>query len=100
MTACLGGTEPLPLAISIQAPASGNTIDSVSIVVSAQGNSLVGIETMFGDGQSLSFATSGARTARVTFRHRYTLSGTYQVTATVSDAVLGDKTASVQLNVQ
>ena len=100
MAACIGSTDPLPLAISIQAPTSGNTTDSVSIVVTAQGNTLVGIETSFGDGSTDSYATSGARTAKVTFRHRYTQSGTYQVTANVTDAVLGSKGTSVQLNVQ
>ena len=100
MTACLGSTEALPFAVSIQAPASGTTTDSVSIVVTAQGNSLIGVTATFGDGIDASYATNGAQTARVTFRHRYTLSGTYQVTATVTDAVLGDKGASAQLNIQ
>ena len=100
MSACIGSAEPLPLSVTIQAPTSGNTIDSVSIVVTAQGNSLVGVETSFGDGSSSSFSTSGARTATVTFRHRYTQSGTYQVTSQVTDAVLGQKAATAQLNIQ
>ena len=100
MTACIGSAEPLPLSVTIQAPTSGNTIDSVSIVVTAQGNSLIGVETSFGDGTTGSFSTSGARTATVTFRHRYTQAGTYQVTSQVSDAVLGQKAATAQLNIQ
>lgn len=100
MTACIGSAEPLPLNITIQAPSSGNTIDSVSIIVTAQGNSLIGVETSFGDGSSSSFSTAGARTATVTFRHRYMQSGTYQVTSQVSDAVLGQKAATAQLNIQ
>ena len=100
MTACIGSAEPLPLNITIQAPNNGNTVDSVSIVVTAQGNTLVGVETSFGDGTSDSFSTSGARTAKVTFRHRYSQSGTYQVTAQVTDAVLGEKAATAQLNIQ
>ncbi len=100
MTGCLGSAEPLPLAITIQAPATGTTTDSVSIVVNAQGNSLVGVETLFGDGSQSSFPTAGARTATVTIRHLYTQAGTYQVTATVTDAVLGQKDASAQLNIQ
>jgi PKD repeat protein len=97
LAACIESTEPLPLGISIQKPATVTTADSASFVVTAQGNSLLGVETSFGDGRVVSFATSGARTATVTFRHRYTLSGTYDVTATVSDAVLGQKTAAVQV---
>lgn len=100
MTACLGSTEALPLNVTVQVPASANTVDSVSIVVNAQGNSIVEIETSFGDGTDALFATSGARTATVTFRHRYTQSGTFQVTATVTDLVLGHKATTVQLNVQ
>ena len=100
MAACLGPTDPLPLGITIQVPGSGNTIDSVSIVVTAQGNSMLGVETSYGDGTLEHFATSGSRTATVTFRHLYTQSGTYQVTATVNDAVLGQKAATAQLNIQ
>lgn len=98
--ACLESVEPLPLDITIQKPNSITTLDSASFVVNAQGNSLIGIETTFGDGGSASFATSGARTATVTFRHRYGQRGPYDVTATVSDAVLGQKTVTVQVNVQ
>jgi PKD repeat protein len=97
LTACIEGTEPLPLGIVIQKPATISTADSANFVVTAQGNSLVGIETDFGDGRVAGFPTSGARTATVTFRHRYSASGTYDVTATVSDAVLGSKTAAVQV---
>lgn len=100
MTACIDGTDPLPLDITIEAPTTGTTADSVSIVVNAQGNSLVGVEATFGDGGQSAFPTSGAHTAKVTFRHLYTQPGTYQVTATVTDAVLGQKGASAQLSIQ
>jgi hypothetical protein len=100
MAACIGGVEPLPLDITIQPPGSITTADSASFLVSAQGNSLIGIETEFGDGVTRTFPTSGARTATTTFRHRYTQRGTYEVTATVSDAVLGQKVATVRVNVQ
>lgn len=97
LSACLEGTEPLPLDITIQKPATISTVDSANFVVTAQGNSMVGIETNFGDGRVDAFPTGGARTATVTFRHRYSASGTYDVTATVTDAVLGQKTAAVQV---
>ena len=99
MTACIGSVETLPLDLTIQAPTTANTIDTVNIVVTAQGNTLVRVETSFGDGTTDFFSTAGARTATVTFRHRYTQSGTYQVTAQVTDAVLGEKAATVQLNI-
>lgn len=97
MAACLESTEPLPLDIAIQKPATISTADSANFVITAQGNSLVGIETAFGDGRVEAFPTAGARTATVTLRHRYSASGTYDVTATVTDAVLGQKTAAVQV---
>lgn len=100
MAACFKTTEPLPLDITIDPPASATTLDSVSFVVRAQGDALIGIETAYGDGESLFRPTGGARTAVVTFRHLYTQSGTYDVTATATDAVLGEKTATVQVNVQ
>lgn len=97
LTACIESTPPLPLDIAIQKPATITTADSASFVVRAQGSSLIGVETSFGDGRVASFATSGARTARITFRHRYAVAGTYDVTATVSDVVLGVKAATVQV---
>ena len=98
--ACLKTTDPLPLDITIEPPTSITTIDSVSFVVRAQGEAILGIETSFGDSETAFFPAGGARTATVTFRHRYTQSGTYDVTASVSDAVLGQKAATVQVNVQ
>ena len=100
MAACLSTTDPLPLNVTIQKPASISTADSATFVISAQGNSLIGIEIQYGDGQFAPYTTAGARTATVSFRHRYTLAGTYQVTATATDAVLGQKQATVQVSVQ
>lgn len=99
MAACIDPTGPLPLDISIEKPVTITTADSASFVFNAQGNSLIGIEADFGDGRVAAFPTAGARTATVTLRHRYSASGTYDVTATVTDAVLGTKTAAVQVTV-
>lgn len=97
MAACLESVDPLPLGVAIEKPATISTADSANFVVTAQGSSLVGIETDFGDGRAVAFPTGGARTATVTFRHRYSASGTYDVTATVTDGVLGTKAAAVQV---
>jgi hypothetical protein len=101
VAACFGGSlDPLPLDVTLSAtPTAVTTSDSVSIVVNAQGGSLVGVITEFGDGATDQFSTGGARTAKVTFRHRYLSTGKFQVTATVTDAVLGTKSASVQVQV-
>ncbi len=101
MFACIGSVDPLPLAITLQAtPTSATTADSVTFVANAQGGQLLGFVTDYGDGSTEQYATAGARTATVTFRHRYLTAGTFQVTATVTDAVQGQKVATVQVSIQ
>jgi hypothetical protein len=93
--------DPLPLEIGIEA---SRTIaapgDTITFVVSAQGGSLVGVAMAFGDNSGDQFATGGARTAEVTFRHAYSAVGVYEARATVTDALAGDKSASVEVRVQ
>jgi hypothetical protein len=100
LVTCIAPVETLPLDVGIETnkptAASGDTIN---FLVSAQGNNLIGIETDFADGTSDSFATGGARTAHVTFRHAYAVPGTYDVRATVTDATAGQKAANVQVQV-
>lgn len=99
---CIGGDlDPLPLDITMTASKTTTVAtDSISFVVNAQGNALLGIDADFGDGATAMQPTQGARTAKVTFRHAYTGVGTFQVTATVTDAVLGMKSASVSVQIQ
>jgi hypothetical protein len=98
---CLDDVDPLPLDITMTASKMATVAaDSISFVVNAQGNALLGIDADFGDGATVTQPTQGARTAKVTFRHAYTGIGTFQVTATVTDAVLGSKSASVQVSIQ
>jgi hypothetical protein len=96
-----GSLKPLPLDISVQASrttaAPGTAID---FVVNAQGEVLVGVTIDYGDTVVEAFGTSGARTARITFTHAYSTPGTYQVRATVTDAIAGDKEAGVEILVQ
>ena len=92
---------PLPLRITIEASrttaAPGDVID---FQVNAQGGQLVGISTTYGDGIEDQFGTSGARTARVTFRHAFSAPGPYVVQATVTDASAGPMNASVSVRVE
>jgi len=91
---------PLPLGIGIVASRiTAVPGESISFEVTAQGGQLVGITTAYGDGTEDQFGTGGARTARVTFRHAFSAPGTYQVRATVTDAVSGEKEASVEVRV-
>lgn len=92
---------PLPLEIAIAASrTTAAPGDSIGFLVSAQGGSLVGVETDYGDGVTEPYGTSGARTARVSFRHAYVARGVYQVRATVTDALAGQKNATVEIRVQ
>lgn len=101
LAACSAETlAPLPLAISIDASrTTAAPGDSVSFEVIAQGGQLIGITVTYGDGTEDQFATGGARTARVTFRHAFPAAGTYQVRATVTDAVAGEKDAAMEIRV-
>lgn len=93
--------DPLPLDISIEASrVTAAPGDTIRFLVSAQGGSLLGVAMAFGDSNGDQRATGGARTARVTFPHTYSAVGVYEASATVTDAVAGDKRASIEVRVQ
>lgn len=100
--ACLS-TEPgaHPLTVSVEASrTTAAPNDSIRFVVKAEGDALLAVQAEYGDGTGIdSFGTSGARTASVTFRHAYLAAGTYTVTATATDAIAGQKTATIQVRV-
>ncbi len=91
---------PLPLQITIEASrATAAPGVPISFEVAARGGQLVGITTSYGDGTEDHHGTSGARTARVTFHHAFSAPGTYQVQATVIDALAGPKDATISVRV-
>jgi hypothetical protein len=102
LAACGDGTlDPLPLLISVHAsPTTAAPGDAVTFVVTAQGGNLLGVEIDYGDTNTDLRGAGGARTARVTFTHAYSATGTYQVRARVTDAIGGDKDATVEVRVQ
>ncbi len=96
-----GSLDPLPLEISIQASrTTAAPGEAINFVVTAQGGSLLGVAIDYGDTTTDLYGAGGARTARVTFSHAYTAAGTYQVRARVTDAIAGDKDATVEVSVQ
>lgn len=99
--ACQSATvDALPLDLTVAlSRASAAPGDTITMVANAQGGGLLGINIDFGDGAGDSFNTGGARTAKVTFKHVYRTSGTYTVTAAVTDAEAGQKTTSVQVRI-
>ena len=101
VTACTESSlEPLPLEITIEpsrsTAAPGETI---SFVVTAQGGTLLGFDIDYGDTFVEQYGTSGARKAKVTFRHAYTERGTYQMKAKVTDGMAGEKSAGVEIRI-
>lgn len=93
--------ESLPLTISVEAKPSVAAVgDTVAVFVTVQGNSLIGVEIEFGDGQRDLFGMGGARTGRVAFRHAYAARGSFTAAATVTDATAGQKSSSVGVRVQ
>jgi plastocyanin len=93
--------DPLPLDIGLVASrTTAAPGDTITFVVSARGGSLVGVAMAFGDNSAEQFATGGARMAEVTFRHAYSAIGVYEASATVTDALAGDKSASVEVRVE
>jgi hypothetical protein len=93
-------TAPRPFDVSLESNVTTVTRgDSVTFTVIARGGSLLGVLMDYGDGRNDQYATGGARTARVTFRHAFDAAGTYTVSAAVTDAVAGQKDAALQIRV-
>jgi plastocyanin len=92
--------EPLPLDISIQASrVTAAPGDSIDFVANVQGQDLLGVDVDFGDGSTDQRGTGGARTGKLTFRHAFTARGAYTTKITVTDGAVGQKTASVLIQI-
>ena len=99
IVACRQTTEP-PVQLTASMQASAAVIprgDTVTFTVNATGNNLFGVVIDFGDATGDQYATGGALTARVTFKHAYDTSGTFTARATVTDAIAGDREVSVSI---
>jgi plastocyanin len=95
--ACRQTTEsPGQLTVSLQA---NTTVvprgDTVTFIVNAAGNNLFGAVIDYGDQSGDQYATGGALSARITFKHVYDAAGNYTVKATVTDAVAGEREATI-----
>ncbi len=96
---CRTSTEPIrEFTVSLTA----NTLladpgDTLTLTVDAAGSSLVGVVMDFGDGTVEQYATGGATSAHVNFRHAWSAGGTFPVRAEVTDAYSGEKTATLDV---
>jgi hypothetical protein len=99
--ACGGGSEPRPLEIAIEASRTTATANqAVGFVVNVQGRQLLGVTIDYDDGAIEQSVLHSSTTARVVFEHSFTVAGTYQVRATVVDAIVGSKDASIEVRIQ
>ena len=94
-------TEPLALDVTVQSDrTTAAPGDSLQFDIRAQGGTLLGVEISWGDGMSLAISASGAHTLRTVQRHAFANPGVYDVTATVSDAIAGNKAAQLSVRIQ
>ena len=102
LVACGESTlEALPLEITIETTrTTAAPGDTINFVVVTQGGVLLGIDIDYADGNADQYGTAGARTARVSFRHAYTVRGIYHVNATVTDGTAGQKKAAVDIHIE
>ena len=101
-TLACGESTLAPLPLDITLTASRTTAapgDTISFVATIQGGSLLGLDADYGDSSTDQYGTAGARTGRVTFRHAYGSRGTFTTKITLTDATLGQKSASVEVHV-
>lgn len=99
LAACRQTTAPpAPLTVSLEATASvAQPGDTITFTVNASANNLFGVVIDFGDTTGDQYSTGGASTARVRFKHAYQSRGSYTVRTTVSDAIMGEKEASIPI---
>ena len=97
LAACRQTTAPLvPLQVTLESSQlTAIPGDTITFTVRATGNNLVGVVMDFGDSGSDQYGMGGALTARVTFKHAFVTTGTFTVSAVVTDAVAGEKEATV-----
>ena len=99
--ACDNSLDPLPFEVDLQASrVNAAPGDTSNFLVIAQGGNLIGATMDYADSTADQFATAGARTAHITFRHAFSVTGTFRVMATVADAVAGQKSASIDVVVK
>lgn len=91
-------TTALPVPLTVTLESSRSTAfrgDTVTFTLTSAGNNLVGAVIDYGDDVVEQYATGGAHSARVAFKHAFETAGTYTVRAVVTDAIVGEKEASV-----
>ncbi|MFN8572166.1 MAG: PKD domain-containing protein [Gemmatimonadaceae bacterium] len=101
IAACSTAPEAVaPLSLSLTSGTSTVVVgETVSMVASANGSNLVGLAVDYGDETTDSYATAGANSARVTFRHAYATRGTFTARVTVTDGTANQRQATLEIHV-
>ena len=102
VASCLASVaDTLPFTVAVAASRTAAAPgDTIGFTVTIQGESLIGVTMDFADGTTDQFGTGGAKTGKVTFRKVFTRQGTFEVVATATDAVAGQKSARVGITVR
>ena len=97
VVSCLGSaSEALPLTVGVDASRTTATLgDTIIFTVTIQGESLIGVTMDFADGTGDQFGAGGAKTGKILFRKAFTQRGSFEVVATVTDAMAGQRSARV-----
>ena len=95
--ACRQSTEPpVPIQLTLESShVTARTGDTVTFIVNATGNNLVGVSVDYGDDVTDLYSTGGALTDLVTLKNAFSASGSFTVRAVVTDAIAGQKESSV-----
>lgn len=88
---------PLDLVVASNSPVAVS--DSLVVEYDAQGRSLLGMEVTWGDATVDSVFFHGAQHAGGHVKHLYAVSGTYTVTAKVSDALEGSTSRDLEVTI-
>src|SRR5437016_8565419 len=100
VTACNILDTPIPFSVSVLAtPSDVKAGDAVTFNAIANGGKLTAMVIDYGDGTTEQYAPGGSQAARTNFVHSYKTRGQYSVRLTATDASMGDKSATTQVNV-
>jgi PKD repeat protein len=100
VSACHLLDTPIPYSVSVLAsPSDVKAGDVVQFSAIANGGSILNMVIDYGDGSTEQYNNGGAQAARTFFSHSYKARGQYNVKLTATDADMGSKSATTQVNV-
>ena len=100
VSACNLLDTPIPFSVTVLAsPSDVRAGDAVMFSAIANGGSITSLVIDYGDGSTEQYNNGGAQAARTSFTHTFKARGQYNVRLTATDADMGTKSATTQVNV-